>query len=141
MPMKVTRHAAMWISDPENIPQGEMVEVDQDISDYLMPLFEDYVETDTPFESNCLRALYGYLYEIDPIGIRDDQAQNTDEYLYEAGAIFWLIKTDRLTTKAIWAIFVFYFDREISPFKDEDDPKLMEIFIRSQEIYSSTPQD
>ncbi len=138
--MKFTRHAAMWMSDTESIPQDEMVDLDLEVSEFLWPLLGDYQEIYTPFASRCVQAIYTYLYEIDPIGIRDDQAQNTDEYLHEAGAIFWLLKNDRLTTKAIWAIFIFYFDRESSPFKDEDDPTLMEILIKSQEIYSSTPQ-
>lgn len=131
----------MWMSDTESIPQDEMVDLDLEVSEFLWPLLGDYQEIYTPFASRCVQAIYNYLYEIDPIGIRDDQAQNTDEYLHEAGAIFWLLNNDRLTTRAIWAIFIFYFDRKISPFKDEDDPRLMEILIKSQEIYSSTPQD
>ncbi len=133
--MKLTRHAAMWMSDTESIPQDEMVDLDLEVSEFLWPLLGDYQEIYTPFASRCVQAIYTYLYEIDPIGIRDDQAQNTDEYLHEAGAIFWLLKNDRLTTKAIWAIFIFYFDRESSPFKDEENPMVIDIFNKSREIY------
>lgn len=113
----------MSISDAEVIPDDQIVELEQEISDYLWPLIGDFKETYSPFAYRCPTTLYEYFYEIDPIGNRDDEAGNDNEYYFEASAIFWLLKNDRLTEKAIWAIWIFYFDRELSPYKDESTHK------------------
>jgi hypothetical protein len=68
--MKVTRHAAMSISDAEVIPDDKNVELEQEISDFPWPLLGDFQQTYSPFTHRCQNAIYEDLYEIDPMGIR-----------------------------------------------------------------------
>lgn len=101
----------------------------------------DFKETYSPFAHRCHAALYEYFYEIDLIGIWDDEAENSNEYYFEASAIFWLLKIDRLTEKAIWAIWIFYFDRELSPYKDESHPQIKEISNKAKDIYANASRE
>lgn len=139
--MKLTRHAAMLISDAEVIPDDQIVELEQEISDFLWPLLGDFQETYSPFAHRCQNANYEYLYEIDPMGLRDEQAQNYNEYYFEASAIFWLLKNGRITEKAIWAIWIFYFSRDLSPYKDEFHPQLKEILSKVQNAFENSTNE
>lgn len=125
----------MSLSDGIEEISDQVIELDDELSDYLFTLIGDFQETYSPFAHRCHTALYEYLYEIDPIGIRDEESGNYNEYYFEASAIFWLLKTDRLTEKAIWAIWIFYFDRELSPYKDEFHPQIKQILEKAKEIY------
>jgi len=139
--VKLTRHAAMSLSDGIDEISDQVIELEDDLSDYLFSIIGDFKETYSPFAHRCHTALYEYFYEIDPIGIRDDEAGNDNEYYFEASAIFWLLKTDRLTEKAIWAIWIFYFDRELSPYKDDSHPQIKEILEKAKEIYKNASSD
>ena len=139
--MKLTRHAAMSLSDAEAISDDQIVELEQEISDFLWPLIGDFQETYSPFAHRCQKAIYEYLYEIDPMGIRDEEAQNFNEYYFEASAIFWLLMNDRLTEKAIWAIWIFYFSRDLSPYKDEHHPQLKEILLKATDAYKNSTNE
>ena len=139
--MKLTRHAAMSLYDIGDVPEDQIIELEDELSDYLWSLIGDFKETYSPFANRCHTALYEYFYEIDPMGIRGDEAENPNEYYFEASSIFWLIKTDRLTEKAIWAIWIFYFDREPSPYKDEFHPQIKEIFEKAKDIYKNASSE
>ena len=123
------------------VPEDQIIELEDEISDYVWSLLGDFIETYSPFAHRCQATIYKYLYEIDPVGISDEQAQNYNEYYFEASAIFWLLKNDRLTEKAIWALWIFYFDREISPYKDEFHPQLTEIRLMAEEAYSNSTNE
>ncbi len=123
------------------VPVDQIIELEDEISDYVWSLLGDFIETYSPFAHRCQATIYKYLYEIDPVGISDEQAQNYNEYYFEASAIFWLLKNDRLTEKAIWALWIFYFDREISPYKDEFHPQLTEIRLMAEEAYSNSTNE
>ena len=123
------------------VPEDQIIELEDEISDYVWSLLGDFIETYSPFAHRCQATIYKYLYEIDPVGISDEQAQNYNEYYFEASAIFWLLKNDRLTEKAIWALWIFYFDREISPYKDEFHPQLTEIRLMAEEAYANSTND
>jgi hypothetical protein len=139
--MKLTRHAEMSLYDIGEVPEDQIVELEDELSDYLWTLIGDFKETYSPFAHRCQTALYEYFYEIDPIGIRDNDAGSSNEYYFEASAIFWLLKTERLNEKAIWAIWIFYFDRELSPYKDEFHPQIKEIFEKEKDIYKNASSD
>jgi hypothetical protein len=139
--MKLTRHAAMSLYEIGEVPVDQIIELEDEISDYVWSLLGDFIETYSPFAHRCQATIYKYLYEIDPVGISDEQAQNYNEYYFEASAIFWLLKNDRLTEKAIWALWIFYFDREISPYKDEFHPQLTEIRLMAEEAYSNSTNE
>jgi len=139
--MKLTRHAEMSLYDIGEVPEDQIVELEDELSDYLWTLIGDFKETYSPFAHRCQTALYEYFYEIDPIGIRDNDAGSSNEYYFEASAIFWLLKTERLNEKAIWAIWIFYFDRELSPYKDEFHPQIKEIFEKAKDIYKNASSD
>jgi len=47
--MKLTRHAAMSMFDINEIPEDQVIELDDEISDYLWPLLGDFQETYSPF--------------------------------------------------------------------------------------------
>lgn len=136
--MKLTRHAAMSLCDLDEVPEDQIIDLEDELSDFLWTLIGDFKETYSPFAHRCHTALCEYFYEIDPIGIRDNDAENSNEYYFEASAIFWLLKTGRLTDKAIWAIWIFYFNRELSPYKDEFHPQIKEILQKANEIYKHT---
>ena len=123
------------------VPEDQIIELEDEISDYVWSLLGDFIETYSPFAHRCQATIYKYLYEIDPVGISDEQAQNYNEYYFEASAIFWLLKNDRLTEKAIWALWIFYFDREISPYKDEFHPQLSEIRLMAEEAYANSTNE
>ena len=131
----------MSIYDIGDVPEDQIIELEDELSDYLWTLIGDFKESYSPFAHRCHAALYEYFYEIDPIGIRDDEAENPNEYYFEASAIFWLMKNDRLTEKAIWAIWIFYFDRKLSPYKDESHPQIKEILEKAKEIYKNASSD
>jgi len=139
--MKLTRHAAMSLYDIGEVPEDQNIELEDEISDYVWSLLGDFKETYSPFAHRCQGAIYKYLYEIDPVGISDEQAENYNEYFFEASAIFWLLKNDRLTEKAIWALWIFYFDRAISPYKDEFHPQLTEIRLMAEDAYKNSTND
>jgi len=139
--MKLTRHTAMSLYEIGEVPEDQIIELEDEISDYVWSLLGDFIETYSPFAHRCQATIYKYLYEIDPVGISDEQAQNYNEYYFEASAIFWLLKNDRLTEKAIWALWIFYFDREISPYKDEFHPQLTEIRLMAEEAYSNSTNE
>ena len=128
----------MSLYDIGEVAEDQIIELEDELSDYLWTLIGDFKETYSPFANRCHTALYEYFYEIDPIGIRDNEAGSSNEYYFEASAIFWLLKTDRLTEKAIWAIWIFYFNRELSPYKDEFHPQIKEILQKAKEIYKHT---
>ena len=131
----------MSMSEGSEALSDQVIELDDELSNYLWTLIGDFKETYSPFAHRCHTALYEYFYEIDPIGIRDDEAANSNEYYFEASAIFWLLKTDRLSEKAIWAIWIFYFDRELSPYKDEFHPQIKEIYNKAKDIYTNASSD
>ncbi len=131
----------MSLYDIGEVPEDRIIELDDEISDYVWSLLGDFIETYSPFAHRCQETIYKYLYELDPVGISDEQAQNYNEYYFEASAIFWLLKNDRLTEKAIWALWIFYFDREISPYKDEFHPQLSEIRLMAEEAYANSTSE
>lgn len=131
----------MSLYDIGEVPADQIIELEDEISDYVGSLLGDFKETYSPFAQWCQGTIYKYLHEIDPVGIIDEQAQNYNEYYFEASAIFWLLKNDRLTEKAIWALWIFYFDREISPYKDEFDPQLTEIRLMAEEAYANSTNE
>ena len=139
--MKLTRHAAMSTFDINEIPEDKVIELDDEISNYLWPLLGDFQETYSPFAHRCQNAIYEYLYEIDPMGLRHDQEPKINEYYFEASAMFWLLKNDRLTEKAIWAIWIFYFSRDLSPYKDEHHPQLKEILLKATDAYKNSTNE
>jgi hypothetical protein len=136
--MKLTLHAAMSLNDGSEIDHDQILELEPEISDYVWTLLGDFQETYSPFAHRCQGAIYEYLYEIDPIGLRDEKAQNNNEYFFEASVIFWLLNHDRLSEKAIWAIWIFYFSRDISPYKEVSHPVLGEMLKKSKEIYQAS---
>jgi hypothetical protein len=139
--MRMTRHEAMNAKPASEILDDEIFELETEISDYVWSLIGDLKISYTPFGHRCRLAIYEYLYEIDPIGLRDEEAKNHNEYHYEASAIFWLLEKNRLTERALWAIWIFYFSREVSPYKDENHPQLKDILLRANNIYASATNE
>jgi hypothetical protein len=133
--MKLTLHAAMSLNEGSEIDQDQILILEPEIGDYVWSLLGDFQETYSPFAHRCQGAIYEYLYNIDPIGMRDDKVQKNNEYFFEASAIFWLLKMDRLTEKALWAIWIFFFSRDMSPYKVDSHPMLREMMEKAREIY------
>ena len=139
--MRMTRHEAMDTTPATEILDDQIFELKKEISGQVWSLMGDLKITYTPFGHRCRLAICEYLYEIDPIGLRDEEAKNFNVYHYEASAIFWLLEKNRLTQRALWAIWILYFSHEISPYKDEYHPQLKEILLRSNNIYASTSSE
>ena len=139
--MKLTRYGAMSLDDIGDVTEDQIIALEDELRDYLWTLMGDFKETYSPFAHRCHAALYEYFYEIDPIGIWVDEAENSNEYYFEALAIFWLLRNDRLSEKAIWTIWILYFDRGLSPYKDEFHPQIKEIFKKVEDIYANASSE
>ena len=128
----VTRHAAFWMN---GVPSEQLSEVSDEIQDFLYPYFKNYIHTDPRSRENIRLAIAKYLFKEDPIGISDENAKNADEYHPEADLIAWLLLTNSLNPKTLWALWILQFHEDISPYKSEDDPKIPTMIESLNEIY------
>ena len=130
-----TRHAAFFMNGMP--PLEQMSDVSDGIQDFLYPYFKNYIHTDPEAGQNIRLAIEKYLYEEDPIGISDREAKNIDEYRPEAHLIVWLLNTESLNPKTLWALWILQFHEGISPYKSENDPKLSAMVKSLTEIYKA----
>ena len=56
--MKLTRHAAMSLYDIGEVAEDQIIELEDELSDYLWTLIGDFKETYSPFANRCHTALY-----------------------------------------------------------------------------------
>ena len=128
-----TRHAAFWING--NVPVEQQSKVSDEIQDFFYPHFKNYIHADPKNRENIRLAIEKYLYQEDPIGISDESAKNVDEYRPEADLIAWLLLTDSLNPKTLWALWILQFHEGLSPYKSERDPKILAMIESLNQIY------
>lgn len=80
-------------------------------------------------------AIEKYLYDQDPIGICFEDAKNFDEYRPEADLIVHLLQTKTLNSRTLSALWIQQFGEELTPFKSENDPKIIEMIQSLNQIY------
>ena len=92
--MKLTLHAAMSLNEGSEIDQDQILILEPEIGDYVWSLLGDFQETYSPFAHRCQGAIYEYLYNIDPIGLRDDKVQKimstSSKHLQFFGCLKWI---------------------------------------------------
>ena len=128
-----TRHAAFWING--NVPVEQQSEVSGAIQEFFYPHFRDYIHANPSKRENIRLAIEKYLYEEDPIGICLKDAKNVDQYRPEADLIAWLLLTGSLNPKTLWALWILQFHEGISPYKGEQDPKILAMIESLNQIY------
>ena len=129
----ITRHAAFWLNGV--IPVEQQSKVSGEIQDFVYPHFKNYIHADPKGRENIRLAIEKYLYQEDPIGISDESAKNVDEYRPEADLIAWLLLTDSLNPKTLWALWILQFHEDISPYKSEHDPEILTMIESLNQIY------
>jgi hypothetical protein len=56
--MKLTRHAAMSLCDIGDVPEDQIIKLEDEISDYVWSLLGDFEETYSPFAHRCQGTIY-----------------------------------------------------------------------------------
>jgi hypothetical protein len=129
----ITRHAAFWLNGV--IPVEQQSQVSDEIQDFFYPHFKNYIHADPRDRENIRLAIEKYLYQEDPIGISDESDKNVDEYRPEADLIAWLLISGSLTPKTLSALWIVQFSKEISPYKSEEDSKILAMIESLNQIY------
>ena len=137
MEMKFTRHGLAQIKDSNKVPPENVVEIPSSIKKTLAEFLKDF----QPKEANPLNLelfeIARYLGEIDPLGIVDSKEQKDSEYLLEAQSFTWLFDNHLFNIESFWAIWVYYFSEEISPFKSQSDELLIAMYSEILIIFKS----
>ena len=71
------------------------------------------------------------------MGIDDSEQHKDSEYLLEAQSVTWLFDNQMFSIESFWAIWIYYFSEEISPFKSQNDELLMAMFGEISIIFES----
>jgi hypothetical protein len=137
MEMKFTRHGLAQIKDSNKVPQEDVVQIPSSIKKTLAEFLNGF----QPKEANPLNSelfeIARYVGEIDPLGIIESEQQKNSEYLLEAQSITWLFDNHLFSIESFWAIWIYYFSEEISPFKSQNDELLVAMFSEILLIFKS----
>lgn len=67
----------------------------------------------------------------------DSEAQISSEYLVEAQALVWLFDHHMFNRETFWAIWIYFFTEELSPFNSQDDELMLAMFAEVSIIFKS----
>jgi hypothetical protein len=137
MEIKFTRHGLVQIKDSNKVPPEDVVAIPSSVKRTLAEFLREF----QPKEPNPLNSelfeIARYVGEIDPLGIIDSEQQKDSEYLLEAQSVTWLFDNQMFSIESFWAIWIYYFSEEISPFKSQNDELLMAMFGEISIIFES----
>jgi hypothetical protein len=137
MEIKFTRHGLAQISDSNKVSPEDIVEIPSSVKKTLAEFLSEF----QPEEANPLNSelfeIARYVGEIDPLGLIESEEEKNSEYLLESQSVTWLFDNQVFTIESFWAIWIYYFSEEISPFKSQNDELLMAMFAEISIIFNS----
>ncbi len=137
MEMKFTRHVLPQIKNSTEIPSENITEISPLVKEILADFLAGFRYWEANPADSELFDISRYLGEIDPLGLTDSEQQNSSEYLLEAQAITWLFNNQAFSRETFWAIWIYFFTDELSPFKSQDDELLIALFEEISIIFKS----
>jgi len=137
MEMKFTRHVLPQIKNSNEIPSENITEISPMVKEILADFLAGFRSWEANPADSELFEISRYLGEIDPLGLTDSEQLNIQEYLLEAQAITWLFNNQAFSRETFWAIWVYFFSDELSPFKSQDDELLIALFEEISIIFMS----
>lgn len=135
--VKMTRHAALLMGKNSVDDEVELPRIPRKVESLLGAQMEAYAPLQFSQLTSPLQEIATYLGEIDPIGILDPDGNNNDEYLIEADASIWLLKLGNFNPETFWALWIYFFDSELSPFKSPSDELLLAMHGRITLLFES----
>ena len=132
-----TRHGLSHILDPDKVPLEDIAEVPPEIKSILGDFLTEFEPGDVfPHLFETLD-IAKYLGDIDPMNLVDSEAQISSEYLVEAQALVWLFDHHMFNRETFWAIWIYFFTEELSPFNSQDDELMLAMFAEVSIIFQS----
>jgi hypothetical protein len=139
MAAKFTRHGLAQVRYLNEVSLEGILPVPSSVQKTL----EDLIRGFKPWEASPLDfelfEIARYLGEIDPLGIIDSEQERDSEYLLEAQSITWLFENQEFSINSFWAMWIYFFDEEISPFRSQVDELLVAMFAEISIILNSRP--
>ena len=137
MEIKFTRHGLAQILDSNKVSREDVVEIPSSVKKTLAKFLSEFQpEEANPYNSELFE-ITRYVGEIDPLGLIESEEQKNSEYLLEAQSVTWLFDNQIFTIESFWAIWIYYFSEEISPFKSQNDELLVAMFSEILLIFKS----
>jgi len=137
MGVAFTRHGLSHISDSDKIPLEDIAEVPPQIKSILGDFLTGFEPSDVFPNFFETLDIAKYLGDIDPMSLVDSEAQISSEYLVEAQALVWLFDHHMFNRETFWAIWIYFFTEELSPFNSQDDELMLAIFAEVSIIFQS----
>lgn len=132
-----TRHGLSHILDPDKVPLEDIAEVPPQIKSIFGDFLTEFKPIDVSPLDYEIHDIAKYLGEIDPMSLVDSEAQISSEYLVEAQALVWLFDHQVFNRETFWAIWIYFFTEELSPFKSQDDELMLAMFAEVSIIFQS----
>lgn len=137
MGVAFTRHGLSHISDSDKVPLDDIAEVPIQIRSILGDFHTEFKAKDvSPLDFETLD-IANYLGDVDPMNLVESEAQVSSEYLVEAQALVWLFDNQKLNRETFWAIWIYFFNEELSPFNSLDDELMVAMFAEVSIIFQS----
>ena len=137
MGTKFTRHGLSQIADSDKVPSEDIVGVPLQVRSILGDFLTEFEPSDVFPRFFETLDIARYLGEIDPMSLVDSETQTSSEYLVEAQALVWLFDHHMFNRETFWAIWIYFFTEEISPFNSQDDELMLAMFAAISIIFQS----